>query len=282
MFALHFMVKCMVTVNKEKEIFMGTYKVLFLDIDGTILQADHTIEESTRNAINQVQNKGIDVFLATGRPLHEVYPIAKSLNINSYIGYNGALALHNNQEVVNEPISASTINAYLTIAKENGHDMVLYTSNKNTFTSLETPAVKQFINYFDLKENQLFTDAVSNIILGITVMNLSDREPHLYETDDIYLSQVNVEGLHHSYDVIRNSVNKGRAVKAVLDLLNVDASEAIAFGDGMNDKEMLQVAGESFAMGNAHKDLFQFAKNRTTSVNDSGIFNGLKSIGLVD
>ncbi|MDC3417338.1 HAD family hydrolase [Aquibacillus salsiterrae] len=260
---------------------MGTYKVLFLDIDGTILQADHTIEESTRDAVNQVMNKGLEVFLATGRPLHEVYPIAKSLHINSFIGYNGALALYQNKEVVNETIPIDIIQSYLKIAKEHGHEMVLYTSNKNTFTSINSPVVKQFIDYFDLQENELFSDAVIHDILGITVMNVSETDAQLYETNDIYLSQVNVEGLHHSYDVIRNTVNKGRAVKAVLDLLNIDSKETIAFGDGMNDKEMLQVTGASFAMGNAHKDLFQYAKNTTTSVNNSGVYNGLKSLNLI-
>ncbi|MBM7570857.1 HAD family hydrolase [Aquibacillus albus] len=257
------------------------YKILFLDIDGTILRADHTIEASTKDAIHQVKEKGIEIFIATGRPLHEVYDIAEALHIGSFIGYNGALAKYQDKEIVNETIDSSTIHDYLATAKKHGHEMVLYTSSKNTFTSMDAPVVKEFINYFDLKENEWFRSDVINDILGITIMNVKENEASLYETEDIYLSQVNVEGLKHSYDVIQNRVNKGRAVNAILKLLQIHPDEAIAFGDGMNDKEMLQNVGESFAMGNGHPDLFQYAKRRTSSVMDSGIFNGLKSIGLV-
>ena len=58
---------------------MTNYKVLFLDIDGTLVRPDDTIEDSTKEAISQVQAKGIEVFLATGRPLHELKELAKTL-----------------------------------------------------------------------------------------------------------------------------------------------------------------------------------------------------------
>ncbi|MDL4843032.1 HAD family hydrolase [Aquibacillus rhizosphaerae] len=262
---------------------MTNYKIIFLDIDGTILQEDHTIEQSTKEAIKQLQAQELEVFLATGRPLHEVYDIAKELNVHSFIGYNGAYAVYKDKVILNEPMPSETIEHYLQVAKKHQHEMVLYTKDKNTFTSMDTPAVKQFIEYFDLKENKLYTNDNKDEILGITVMNVKEDEPLLYDIpeENIYFSQVNVKGLEHSYDVIRENVNKGRAIKTVLDLLQFPQKSAIAFGDGMNDKQMLQYVGESFAMGNGHPDLFQYAKHRTTSVTDSGIFNGLKSLGLV-
>ncbi len=70
---------------------MTAYQIIFLDIDGTILRPDDTIQESTRHAVAQAKEKGIEVFLATGRPLHEIAEIGKELNISSFIGYNGAL-----------------------------------------------------------------------------------------------------------------------------------------------------------------------------------------------
>ena len=113
-------------------------------------------------------------------------------------------------------------------------------------------------------------------------MNLTPTQTSLYEGDkNIHLSQVNVEGNKHAYDIIRNNVNKGEAVSKVLQRLGIKKEQSIAFGDGMNDKEMLQAVGEGFAMANAHPNLFDYANHRTTSVSDSGIFNGLKTLGLV-
>ncbi len=259
------------------------YKLLFLDIDGTVLKPDHTYTDSTKDAISMLQHQGVEVFFATGRPLHEIAELAASLNVTSQIGYNGAFALHQNKAVVDEPMKQEIIDQLLVTAEKQGHEVVLYTSGKNHFTSLDSPVVTRFIDTFQLKHNALFNHEVSGEVLGATIMNISPDETAYYQLGDhIHLSQVNVEGVENSYDVIRQNVNKGTAIKHVCDMLGIKKEETIAFGDGMNDKEMLQAAGEGFAMGNAHPDLFAYAKHTTTSVAESGIYNGLKQLGLVD
>ncbi|WP_407270926.1 HAD family hydrolase [Radiobacillus sp. PE A8.2] len=262
---------------------MTNYKALFLDIDGTVLRPDDVIEDSTKSAVKQVQQAGIEVVLATGRPLHEVKEIAEQLNVKSFIGYNGAYGIYDEKIIVNETMNPSTIERFVEIAKENGHEMVLYTNAKNVFTNINAPNTELFIKKFHLRYNESFTPAIIDKILGVTLINLSEHDPALYnsEDDNFYFSQVNVDGLRNCYDAIQTNVNKGFAVKIMLDLLEIDPNQAIAFGDGMNDKEMLQSVGEGFAMGNASPNLFAYAKHKTTDVTNSGIYNGLKSIGLV-
>jgi Cof subfamily protein (haloacid dehalogenase superfamily) len=258
------------------------YKLLFLDIDGTILKPDHTYTDSTKDAISQIKEQGIEVFIATGRPIHEVRELGKELNVDSFIGQNGAYAVYKNRTIIDEPLNRNQVQKFLDIAQENNHEMVLYTSEKNYYTSLDNPLVTYFNQTFQLRNNALFTNEVIDQITGMTVMNLTSSQTSLYEQEtNIHLSQVNVEGSQHAYDIIRNNVNKGEAVKNVLQRLNLLKEQSIAFGDGMNDKEMLQAVGEGFAMENAHPDLFDFAKHKTTSVTDSGIYNGLKKLGLV-
>ncbi|MFC4321617.1 HAD family hydrolase [Litchfieldia salsa] len=262
---------------------MNNYSILFLDIDGTILAPDDSIQDSTKDAVNQIQQKGIEVFLATGRPLHEIWDIGKELNIKSFIGYNGAYAIQNDQEVFNEPLTAKTVESFIQKAREHNHEIVMYTNKENLVTSFESPVVKEFISKFHLKNNQLYSPSYVDQILGMSVLNLTEGDQVIYEEDtNIHLSQINLEGFEHSFDVIRDTVNKGVAVKTILDSLNIPAPESIAFGDGMNDKEMLSYVGEGFAMGNAHPNLLRYAKYQTTSVTDSGIFNGLKRLGLVE
>lgn len=262
---------------------MINYKILFLDIDGTILTPDDTIQDSTKQAVAQLQQKGLEVFLATGRPLHEIANIGEELNINSFIGYNGAFAIYKGETIFRETMNKDTVKHFLAIAKSHGHEAVLYTSDKNAFTSLEAPITKEFMKKFHLYKNDTITDDILNQVLGITLINLSENEHVLYEEDaEIHLSQVNIEGFRHSYDVIRDTVNKGLAVQMILERLGIPKESAIAFGDGMNDKEMLSYVGEGFAMGNAHPNLFPYAKHTTTSVTESGIYNGLKSLGLLE
>jgi hypothetical protein len=267
---------------EEGASFMTNYKVLFLDIDGTLVRPDNTIEDSTKEAISQVQAKGIEVFLATGRPIHEIKELAKELNIYSFIGYNGAYALYKGEDLFQEPMKSSTVQNFLEIAKANRHEVVLYTNSKNVFTNLTSEIITDFMKKFHLHKNEAYSPSINHAVLGMTLVNLKEEDPALYNKENgIHLSQVNVEGMRHCYDVIRDSVNKGYGIQVVLKQLGINKESSIAFGDGMNDKEMLQQVGESFAMGNAHSNLFQYAKHKTTEVTDSGIFNGLNMLGLV-
>lgn len=263
---------------------MATYKAVFLDIDGTILRTDHTYSEKTKNAIQQLQEQEIEVFLATGRPLHEIKELGKELNIDSFIGYNGAHAIYNEETIVDETINEELVEQFVELSLEKKHELVMYTNEKNYFTKKESPVSKKFADIFQMYRNASFTPNIVNKILGVTVMNLQEGENALYEelSKDIRLAKVNVEGLGHSYDIIRLSVNKGEAIKKALDVLQIPREQTIAFGDGLNDKEMLQTVGEGFAMGNANPELFQVAKHKTTTADEDGIYNGLKELGLVE
>ncbi|MBM7660117.1 Cof subfamily protein (haloacid dehalogenase superfamily) [Bacillus mesophilus] len=262
---------------------MPSYKIVFLDIDGTILQPDHTIQDSTKSAIQQLQDQDIEVFLATGRPLHEIKELGKELNITSFIAYNGAYAIYERQEVFKETMPPEQIYQFLDIANQNEHQLVLYTHEQNVFTTFDNDVVQQFIETFHLKLNAIYEPSIDDKVLGITIITDQDQAGAHYQDHfkDIHLTVVNVAGLTDCLDVIRDHVNKGVAVKAVLERLGLPPESSIAFGDGMNDKEMLMTVGEGFAMGNGHPDLFKHAKHQTTDVKHDGIFNGLKSLGLV-
>ncbi|HEX6594247.1 MAG TPA: HAD family hydrolase [Bacillota bacterium] len=260
-----------------------TYKVIFLDIDGTVLKPDdHTYCPSTKEAISQVQQQGIEVFFATGRPLHDNRKLMDEFQVDSYIGYNGSYAIYKNEPIWNEPFKEETVNRFLQLAKKNEHELAFYTHEKNYFTSPNSSVSKLFAQTFQLKQNVPFQEDIVSHILGTTIVDLKTNDPSMYEVDsDIHLSPVPVESEANCYDVIRRQVNKGKAIKHILKELGISPKEAIAFGDGLNDVEMFQTVGESFAMGNAHPNLVPHAKHRTTSVYESGIYNGLKRLGIV-
>lgn len=261
---------------------MTEYKVVFLDIDGTILRPDDSIEDSTKKAIRQLKDQDIEVILATGRPLHEITDLGEELNIHSYIAYNGAYAIYKDREIFKENMQIEDVNSFLHIAEKHEHDLVIYTHNKNYFLDQETKRVKDFQKAFHLRKNDQYHQSIQKDVLGITIIT-SDEEGDIpyHSIEGIHYAKVNVPGFTTCYDVIRDHVNKGVAVKAVIEHLGFQTEQAIAFGDGMNDKEMLSNVGEGFAMGSGNPELFSYAKYVTTGVDDSGIFNGLKSLGLV-
>ncbi|MDY7223226.1 HAD family hydrolase [Halalkalibacterium halodurans] len=262
---------------------MGPYKVLFLDIDGTILLPDDTVQESTKVTIRHVQEQGMEVFLATGRPLHEISELAEQLKVHSFIGYNGAYAIYNGKDILMQPIEPKTLDRLLTISRERNHEVVMYTNEENVLTGIDTSCMQQFIRIFHLKHNRVYDPKKQDPVLGMTLLNVSREDVAAYEAcNGIHLASVNVGDLKaHAYDVIRDTTNKGIAVQQTLSYLGIEKEEAVAFGDGMNDKEMLKYVGVGIAMGNAHPDLLAYADDQTTSVECDGVSNGLKKLGLV-
>lgn len=259
-----------------------SYEIAFFDIDGTILRADHSYTRSTKDAIMQLQQQGIEVFLATGRAVHEMDDLAAELGVDSFIGFNGAQAIYQNESIVNEPMDGNMVELFLQTAAARGQEIVFYTNGKNCFTAFDTPEVKQFMKTFQLRHNDYFTRDLKDQVLSGTIMNMKPEDIVHYELNaDIQLSRVNITGVEHCYDIIRKSVNKGEAIKRVLKRLDIPKENAIAFGDGLNDKEMLQAVGEGFAMGNADPNLLQYANRTTTTVDNAGIFNGLNQLGLM-
>src|SRR5699024_10083032 len=187
-----------------------TYQLLFLDIDGTILKPDHTYSDMTKQAISSVKKQGIEVFLATGRPLHEISQLAEDLDIHSFIAYNGAFAAYQGKTIVNEPIPRQNMTQFLDIAAKNDHELIMYTRDKNYFTNLDRPFISQFIDIFNLKENAAFRPEIIDRVLGATVLNVSQEQVRLYEIEsNLRLSPVHVNGAEHSYDILRKNVNKG-------------------------------------------------------------------------
>lgn len=262
---------------------MTNYKMVFLDIDGTILRPDDSIEDSTRTAITTLQTKGVEVVLATGRPLHEIRDLGEELGVTSFIAYNGAYAIHEGKEILKKTMDQELVENYLQIAKEQEHELVLFTHEKNYFTSLEDEMVQRFNEAFHLRRNELIHSGMLTEVLSMTIITEKEQANVPYEGfKDIHYAQVNVPGYTTCFDCIRDVVNKGVAVEAFLRYREMDRSQAVAFGDGMNDKEMLMSVGEGFAMGSGHPDLPSYAKHVTSGVYESGIYNGLKKLGLVD
>lgn len=263
---------------------MNPYKIIFLDIDGTIITPDNKVQESTKKAIQLMQQKGMDVVLATGRPLHEVNYLAGELNVDSMIGYNGAYGIYKGENIWKKPASVPFVEHFLDVATKHDHELVLFTKDKSLWNNIDYPRSIEFMEKFHIKKNEHFEPSFTDKILSLNVITNKENDFEMYEAfGGVRLARVNIqlEEIEFCYDVVREIASKGKAVKAFLEQLDIPRERAIAFGDAMNDKEMLTNVEESFAMGNADPQLFKYAKHKTTSVEDSGVYNGLKSLGLI-
>jgi len=252
------------------------YKIAFFDIDGTILPPNHIIQQSTKDAIKQLQEKGIEVVIATGRTIVDTLDIAKQLNIDSFLTFNGAYGIRKGKELFTTSFPRPLVERVLQEGQKEKFDVLVLTKEGTSTSTYEAERVRHFskrlhMDIFELSEKH------KEETLGMTI--LLDRN-YQNKHEELSLVKCNID-IDFSYDLLLKEVNKGTAVERYLKEIGVDKSEAFAIGDGMNDKEMLVYVGMGVAMGNASKDLHPYADYITTSVEEDGIFNALKKAEMI-
>ncbi|WP_336787169.1 Cof-type HAD-IIB family hydrolase [Paenibacillus sp. MMO-177] len=255
------------------------YKIAFFDIDGTLLDEEKQIPQDTIDAIRELQASGVPAVIATGRAPYFFAPIAEQLGIDSYVSLNGAYVVYKGEAIYRRPIPREDVEILVSHASAHNHTLVFEghdsfyrntESHPHVFNSVASLRVAQpgFDPDFWQKED------VYQIFLHCTA-----GEEHLYGEANPGLRFIRWH--ETAMDVLTVDGSKAQGIKALLKLLNIAPEEAVAFGDGLNDKEMLEVVGLGIAMGNSHEELKPFANYITTHVSDSGIRNGLVHAGLI-
>ncbi|MOA02980.1 putative bifunctional phosphatase/peptidyl-prolyl cis-trans isomerase [compost metagenome] len=118
------------------------------------------------------------------------------------------------------------------------------------------------------------TDSIYQVFL-----HCENQDEHLY--DDLHTELKLIRWHPQAIDVLPAGGSKAQGIEALLEVLGLTAADAVAFGDGLNDKEMLETVGFGVAMGNSHPELLPFADYVTTHVDEQGIRNGLIKAGLL-
>ena len=260
------------------------YKLVVCDMDGTLLTSSHKISEYTANIIKQIENNGVKFIIATGRPYLDAKFYRDSLKLKSYlITSNGARA-HNEE---NKPIVIENI------PKEFVKRLLAYNVGKNIHRNIyldddwiieyEIDGLVEFhkesgygFNIDDL--NKYKNEEVAKVFfLGKNedIENLEkDMEKEFQDDLSITVSSP------FCLEFMKKGVNKAETLKKVLKLLDIKPEEVIAFGDSMNDYEMLSLVGKPFIMGNGNKRLMEALPNVEVvgNNNEDGIGEKLKEI----
>ncbi len=257
------------------------YKLVALDMDGTLLTNNKEVSERNRQAIAKAQSMGVTIVLASGRPLQGMKPIADSLNITSsndfIVCFNGSRVHRaSDDKIVRQHImTGKDAKRIAGLARElNVHhhafstDKGLITPKNNPFTGREAIVNGVKINEFDfdmLEDDEgiiktMFADAeevIDDIILKV---------PKAYFDDFTLVRSASI-----FYEFLNKQSNKGLAVESVANQLGIKANEVICMGDAQNDHHMIKYAGLGVAMGNATEDTKAIADYITDSNNDSGV-----------
>lgn len=256
-------------------------KAVFFDIDGTLISFEtHRVPQSAREAIKILRERGIKVFIATGRSAHQ-FTNLEGIHFDGYITLNGGYCMTDKNELIYKNV----------IPREDIEALVEY-QKENPFPCTFTSATDLFINYYD--------DAVEKVLSMIDVPRYPIKDIREALTQEIFqlsafisleraqpvMSDVLVHCNATTWnpiflDIMAKGSSKQDGIDRILEYYGLDLSESMCFGDGGNDVSMLQHTPVSVAMGNAADEVKQHATYVTSSVDEDGIWNALKHFELI-
>ena len=235
------------------------FKVVVSDLDGTLLNNQHQISPHTRRTLHRLTERGIRFIVATGRHHIDVQSIRDTLGLDIFlITANGAV-VHDKQDncIYNQTIPPQLAQELVEIERLPDIDLHLYQGDE-WLVEAESPELLAY--HKDSGFTYRVVDPVALDKQGINKIFYTGEHPDLVELENRLLTYFG-DRLSIAFstptclEAMPKGVNKGNAVKAVLELNGYRLQDAIAFGDGMNDFEMLSMAGRGVVMGNAHSRL---------------------------
>lgn len=275
------------TVNAKIQ-FMemcNNIQALFFDIDGTLVSfKTHQIPDSTVEAIAKAKERGVGIYISTGRPLPIITNLGKiEKYIDGYITTNGALCLVNDNVVSCEPIPSEDVEFMLEDAAKNDYACIVVGESKVCVFNDKPIFNKIFVKDL-VVENIDESLPVESVVGKESVLQLTpfiDVEHEAVVMDEMKKC---VSGRWHPAftDITSRKADKGKGLEKMAAYLNLDVSRTMAFGDGGNDISILRCAGIGVAMGNAVDAVKEYADYATTAVDDDGIRNALSHFGVID
>jgi HAD superfamily hydrolase (TIGR01484 family) len=238
---------------------MSKYKLLALDLDGTLLNAEHEIGKRSIEWIRRSREAGITVILSTGRGYRSALPYAEQLELDSpMVTVNGGEIWLNPHE--------GTLHRRVTLDSDKVaglHDLALkhpglwywgYTTEEiyNTEKWVEDIGAHTWLKFGYYSEEAGVLPSILEVIREWEGLELSNSSPFNIE--------VNPQG-----------INKATAVEEVCRLIGCDMSEAVAVGDSLNDIEAIRACGLGVAMGNAQDEVKVAADVVTTTNLEDGV-----------
>lgn len=258
-------------------------KSAFLDVDGTIWGSDMVIPESTKEAIKMLKENGCYVFINSGRTRAFIQdPGLLSLEFDGILSGCGTSVNFHGEELLYEAIPCEIMDNTLKILKK--YDMpVVLEGRTYQYLDAEEFAGDPFLEILRRDVGDKLLDIAGNhmkweVSKFSAVIKNDDFTKALEELSPWYDFMVHgkkvVEGVPKGF-------NKATGIQVICEKLGIAREDSYAFGDSVNDLDMLRYAGHGIAMGNGMTEAKAAADYVTDDIHADGIYNACKHFGLI-
>ena len=269
-------------------------KAIVLDLDGTLLNSKKVVSPLTRDKLIEAQGQGIKVILASGRPTPAMMHIAEELKLDQYEGYvvsyNGSSVFDAKtkefvyQQLISEELSKDILNhvaAFDVVPMVVIEDQIFVS---DAFYDIDYPlptGIKSVVEYesrmpvkpFKVVEvddfNEVVKGPLNKILLAGRPDYLADNWEAISAPFDGQATSVFSTPFYFEFTDI--GVDKAHALNEFLPQIGIKAENVISFGDGQNDRSIIEFAGLGVAMANAVPEILEIADEVTKSNDEEGI-----------
>ena len=240
----------------------------------------HFVPESTKQAIKQLQANGVYVAIATGRGPAMLSGVRELLNIDTIIGYNGQIVVHQKMRSFTDvPQPIADLKHLTERAHKNGHTLVYLGETQGFSTKPSDQLVQESLGELDIPLPAFNDQAFTTHDVFQTLVYCTAEEEAEYTQN--YQAFDFIRWHPNAMDVINVGSSKADGIKQFLKLTNIRREDTFAFGDALNDLEMLRYVGTGIAMGNGLAETKAAADFVTKHILEDGIEHGLKEFQLI-
>jgi len=256
------------------------YKLIAIDMDGTLLNEEKKISPANYEAIQQARQSGVKVVLASGRPLVGFKRYLEELNLvteDDYaVAFNGALvqSAEGSKIISKIPLTLEDYKSLYKLSKELDVNIHALTDT-SVISPKDSEYTRQEANWNSIPSEIIAVDDVDIATTIVKVMFVD--KPEIIER----VIELIPEEISSKYTVVRSApfyleflnkaVNKGAGVAALAEKLNIKQEEVICIGDAGNDIHMIEYAGLGVAMGNAFSEVKKVANFITKTNEQDGV-----------
>ncbi|MFT3945278.1 MAG: HAD family hydrolase [Ancrocorticia sp.] len=272
--------------------------LVFIDVDGTLVNHDQELAESAREALTSAVAAGHQLILCTGRGRPEIYPFLWDIGFRGFIGSNGAYGEVDGEVIFNEHMPQEDV-AELAAWFESTGAMSFWATGlevypMGNFLDLFRPAAdgkpllegdwSTFLNQIEPYVREGVPATATKVTfflptgLGVTLADAQERFGQRFSIIPGSLPDARGE----TGELTALGMNKSVGLKKMADHLGFALEDTIALGDSSNDIEMLQAAGIGVAMGNGTAGAKAAADWVTSSIDDDGLARAFEKLSLLD
>lgn len=261
------------------------FKAIAVDMDGTFMNDDLTYDHARfRKVLDKIKENHLHFIVSSGRPLSRLKrDFADFLDEIDMISDNGAILVQDNNIISSHYLTRKTGLDLINFIEEYYPNARICVSGKDAsyFKNSSPTDFKRLMHFYypDYVEVDDFSEMpISELVIKLTL----NCPAELADEIETNFNKNHTERIHcttsgfDDIDIVPFGINKAQALKYFLRYFDVKPSELIAFGDGLNDKEMLELAGYSYAMANGNPEIIKLAKYKAPSNNESGVLKVLE------